>query len=326
MTAAQIPLHGLPSLAERTIRGLDIIAQAPRSSPLVAGYCGTSSLIVLGGPPGSVKTFLGIDLGLSVGSGRPFHGRDVLSGPVLFIVAEGAGGFGPRVDAWVDANPGDISAVTWLLGAVPLADRAAVAELRELVVYLAPAMIIFDTFARCTPGVDENSARDMGVVLSHLDALREVSGAAILLVHHIGKDAGRGLRGSSALTGAADTILLTQRTRTGATVTVSKQKDGVDSQVERFRLDPRRDSAVLVLEEATTEPFRPTVLMARISTFLETCREPLSARQLMAHVTGNNEAKLIALRALVDDGFVQRTNGTRGALHTLVRPFHEMPR
>jgi RecA-family ATPase len=324
--AASVPLHPLPTLAERTVRGLDIITSSSRLCPLVAGLLSTNSLASLYGPPGALKSFVALDLALCVATGCTFHGRDVLSGPVLYVVAEGAGGIGPRVDAWVDANPGDIDHITWLKGGISLSDKAQVAELADLIAYITPALVVVDTFARCTPGVDENSARDLGVVISHLDALREASGAAILLVHHAGKDVSKGLRGSSALAGAVDTTLLMQRTRTGATLTVDKHRDGADDEVERFRLVPRRDSAILALEErGETTTFRPTWLMARLSEIVE--GEPgltfrvLTEQRLDGH---SREHKRTALRCLVKEGFVRTEVGPREAhLHYHVIPFRD---
>jgi hypothetical protein len=336
---APIPLRR-PScrLDDRVVRGADIVTQVPPSSPLVAGLFGTASLVVIAGSPGSLKSFVALDLTMSVASGQPFHGRAVLSGPAIYVVAEGQGGIGPRVDAWLDAHGGDIGAVSWLRGAVALADSHQVADFTELTATEAPAVITFDTYGRCIPGVDENSAKDMGIVLRHLDALREASGATIVLVHHLGKDVSKGLRGSTALSAAADTILTCTRTRTGVSLHCSKQKDGVDGDVQRFALLPRRDSAVLA-PSAEAEPFRPTVLMEKVSRVLEASTERLSTRTiegivpgkaeakrqaigLPGIVPGKAEAKRQAIGLLVAEGYIAVEDGPRGArLHRSARPF-----
>jgi hypothetical protein len=77
---------------------------------------------------------------------------------------------------------------------------------------LRPSLVIIDTLARCMPGLDENSARDAGLVIEGLSRLAAACpSAAILIVHHTGKSGG-GMRGSSALLGGVDLEL----TLTGA--------------------------------------------------------------------------------------------------------------
>ncbi|MFA5677387.1 MAG: AAA family ATPase [Pseudomonas sp.] len=66
-----------------------------------------------------------------------------------------------------------------------------------------PQLIVIDTLARNFSG-DENSAGDISKFINHLDEIRFRWGASVLIVHHSGKNPGRGSRGSTALTGAVD--------------------------------------------------------------------------------------------------------------------------
>lgn len=65
-------------------------------------------------------------------------------------------------------------------------------------------LIVLDTLARCFAGGDENRASDMGAFIAGCDYIKNQTGATILVVHHIGKDATAGARGSSALRAACD--------------------------------------------------------------------------------------------------------------------------
>src|SRR5438034_1345408 len=67
-----------------------------------------------------------------------------------------------------------------------------------------------DTLARCFVGGEENSAKDMGLFVAGLDRLRAATGAAVLVVHHTGRESGRE-RGSTALSGAVDTLMVIER-------------------------------------------------------------------------------------------------------------------
>jgi hypothetical protein len=85
-------------------------------------------------------------------------------------------------------------------------------------------MIICDTQARITVGVDENSAQDMGQVVAHLERLREVSAACVTLVHHSGLN-GEHARGSSSIRAAMQTELAVTKAGPVVTIKTAKQKD-----------------------------------------------------------------------------------------------------
>ena len=86
-------------------------------------------------------------------------------------------------------------------------------------------------------GSDENSAKDMGQFVAAVDRIRVETGCCVLMVHHTGKDAGRGPRGSSALEGAADTVLMLTESNGIRQLAVRKQKDGPPRTLN-FRLEP----------------------------------------------------------------------------------------
>ena len=67
-------------------------------------------------------------------------------------------------------------------------------------------LIIFDTHAACSVGVDENSNSEMQEVVSRMEYVKRISGATVMSIHHAPKN-GAGLRGASALLGAADFVL-----------------------------------------------------------------------------------------------------------------------
>ena len=88
-----------------------------------------------------------------------------------------------------------------------------------------PALIVFDTLARCFVDGEENSAKDVGVVVHHAGVLQQVTGATVLILHHTGRAAQDQERGSTALRGAAD-VMISQTIRDGIiTLRNTKQKD-----------------------------------------------------------------------------------------------------
>ena len=81
--------------------------------------------------------------------------------------------------------------------------------------------------------MDENSGEDMTMAISACQRIQQATDTLILLVHHTGKDAARGLRGHSSLIGALD-----------ASIEVSGGLDGI----------PRQWEARKVKDDSTGEP------------------------------------------------------------------------
>jgi AAA domain len=185
------------------------------------------ALVVPYGPPKHGKSFVTIDQAMSVATGTPWApsehhnwggGFTVQRGPVLYVVAEGVGGLKRRRRAWLEHHGLDDGGdMHWITAPVNLTDAGQVDAFLKVAELVEPVMVVFDTLARCSGGIDENSPRDMGQVIEGIDRIREETGAAVLTPHHTGKDLSKGLRGHSALHGALDASF--QITRDGSSIT-----------------------------------------------------------------------------------------------------------
>jgi hypothetical protein len=108
---------------------------------------------------------------------------------------------------------------------------------------------MFDTLALCMAGGDENSSQDMGRAIQSLKLIQRETGAHVQVVHHTGKDGGAE-RGSSALRGAADTMMAVRSTGGGRfTLECDKQKDGERFETSEWRLSIEGGSCVPVIVE-----------------------------------------------------------------------------
>lgn len=199
-----------------------------------------AELVVLYGASGSGKSFLALDIAGCIARGVPWRGKRVRQGRVVYIAAEGAGGFRNRLKAYAIANELDLNGLD--IGVIHAApnfldktDAAAVAA--SVKSSGGASVIIVDTFAQTTAGGDENSGEDMGKALSHCKALHRHTGAVVLLVHHSGKDASKGARGWSGIRAAADAELEVVREESGRWLRLSKQKDGEDELRWGFELE-----------------------------------------------------------------------------------------
>lgn len=232
-----------PKAVRKTRLISDVALQSYKSPPaLIDGRFPANGFGVLYAPAGTGKTFEAIDLEMSIATGLDYKGARVLrSGPVIHIGAEGAiPQTGLRVWAWkqVHAIPLDqTTGFNLLPEAVNLLEADDVLRLIDDALVVHPALIVFDTLARCLVGADENSAKDMGIAIAALDRLRTETAAAVLVVHHTGKD-GNQERGSSALRGAADTVVALSDDGDCLRLSCDKQRDDVPFDSLRVRLVP----------------------------------------------------------------------------------------
>jgi hypothetical protein len=188
----------LDTYRDALIVGPDV-KELPKPEPLIEGMLDRNSTTFLFGPSGCGKTFVALDWAMHVATNTWWNGAYVEPGKVLYVVAEGVTGFGQRVEAWEKHHPCIAPAALMCL---PMATNlfrpgpGGETAMEQLAAELEPELIVFDTLSKCWVGAEENSARDMGIVLDRLERVRRASGATILGLHHTGKDETRGLRGS----------------------------------------------------------------------------------------------------------------------------------
>lgn len=194
------------------------------------------------GEPGSGKSFLALDLVAKISSEvKSWFGRPATQRDVVYVALEGGRGVKQRLLAWDAVNERRADKIKVLLEGFNLLNGEHVATFAEVVTAACDpgAVVIIDTLAQATAGADENSAQDMGLVLQAAQAIAESTGGLVVLVHHSGKDASRGLRGHSVLNAAMDAVIAVERDRqTGRrSWRVTKMKDAHDGAAGMFTLE-----------------------------------------------------------------------------------------
>lgn len=215
------------------LKTLDI-KNFPDPEWLIEGMLPEHSLALLYGPWGVHKTFMALDMALSVASGRPWgplKENKMEPRPVVYLAGEGAHGFKARLGAWLEQAGYDDVPLFHLVPAMPLfAVDEQLKQLAEAIkeAHIRPAMIVVDTVARAMAGMDENAQKDAAVFVARCDELRRAFDAALLGVHHTGKDQSRGARGSTVLPGSVDVLIRVEPAAAAHEVILhmEKQKDG----------------------------------------------------------------------------------------------------
>src|SRR5690606_13166068 len=210
---------------------------------LVRGILGEGGLSVLYGAPGAGKSFLALDLGYAVATGQPWMGRGTRQGPVIYAAGEGVSGLRMRGKAIAKVKRCDAPNIFFLPHSLSTPDEgekmAMVLDQVTARCGVPPALLIIDTLSRFFgEGDDENSAKDMKRFVGAISALMaKCPTLHVMIVHHSGKDADKGMRGSSALQGAADTVIQCRKDGDAHRAVVEKQKDGQDNIPLPFALD-----------------------------------------------------------------------------------------
>jgi hypothetical protein len=200
----------------------DDLDNIPDPDPLVKRLLDRNTLARINGASNSGKSFVALDIAACIGGKLDWRGMECVGGTVLYVVAEGLAGMRKRVRAWEVVTGHTMTGVKFLPRPVQ-AMGTEWAVLVEACRRLRPVLIILDTQARVTVGVEENSSREMGVVINQMELLREASGACVMLVHHFGHGLTHG-RGSTAFVGAVNTELTVERDGLNIDISVSKQK------------------------------------------------------------------------------------------------------
>lgn len=215
--------------------------QRPRPTWIIHKIVPHAEIAAIYGESGAGKTFLAVDMGLSIAQGIDWLGRKTKQGRVVYIVAEGAGGFRNRLEAYALDKDVDIASIPFhVIPAAPnfLDKPDCVKVARTVIRDIGKTEVIFvDTLSQVTIGGNENAAEDMSKAISNCKKIHEATGALVILIHHAGKDLERGLRGWSGLKGALDAnIEVLKGDGELRTMRVEKLKDGRDGDAWSFRL------------------------------------------------------------------------------------------
>lgn len=176
---------------------------------LIVGWLEMDTIARMVGKSRHGKSFVMLDMAAHIGAGMEWHGCKVLQGEVWYMAAEGAYGMKKRVRAWEKVHGRRMRNVLLLPEALQVRSRDW-DVLCEMAKRRRPQLIVLDTQARVTVGLEENSAMDMGHLVNQMEQLRQVSGSCVVAVHHLGHN-GREGRGSTAVVGAVTSEILVER-------------------------------------------------------------------------------------------------------------------
>ncbi|MBK6598544.1 MAG: AAA family ATPase [Proteobacteria bacterium] len=281
------------------------------------------------GESGIGKSHLALSLGVAMARGEDWAGLIIDAAPVLYVPTEGE--VRDRLRA-TEAHIGltaPYPPFVRLTSAPALDDVAKCDALAQFAREQGYRVVIVDVLADSLGAAEENSASDMRTVLSNVKRLAKTIDGLVILVHHSGKS-GTSERGSSALRGAATTVLRLERAGTRLKLIVEKMRDASPLEPMYLRLLPVEfeggSSVVLVSADAPSQDIPETVVKSlRIlhecggNTGMKFSRWRDSCTHVSPSSFKGNRNQSGHIRRLEDAGLVE-VIGTRGNRGTLYRP------
>jgi hypothetical protein len=182
---------------------------------IVPGLIPKQGTVQIIGQQKSFKTFLTLDLVLGIAGGVETFGHTPDPMPVVYIAGENASAMVlNHIPAWRQAREYEAELPFYVVPNMPQAQypyemQELVAEVRRL--GIAPGVVVIDTATRALRGLDENSAKDMGLFSAACEFIQRELKCTVIVIRHTGKDKERGARGSNVIEGDFDTILRVDR-------------------------------------------------------------------------------------------------------------------
>jgi archaellum biogenesis ATPase FlaH len=222
----------------------DEFMRRPRPSWLIRDILPACETAMLFGAPESGKSFLALDMLMALQTGTAWRGHRVKSRyETRYLAAEDSGGAVDRLRAL--AKHYGLSVPADLPHVIPAAPNLRDPKTLEKFIQSRRAdgpidVLMIDTLSRVLFG-DDNSAQDSAEFLASCQKISKATGATVVLIHHSGKDASRGARGSSNWMAGVDAAIEVSRSEfTGErSFRVVKQKNGFcDRSPQGFTLLP----------------------------------------------------------------------------------------
>jgi KaiC/GvpD/RAD55 family RecA-like ATPase len=216
---------------------------------LIKDFIPKDAFVLMFGAPGSYKTFVALDIALSIATGsieitseRATWQHVKSPGSVLFAAGEGRSGIAKRIQAWEKLHfQGNKAQNFFLVDPVPnvteeLSDFIKGAKASSPEGY---ELVIIDTVSKAMQGVNENSQEHASNFTRMVETIQRELGATVLALHHTGKDNQSTPRGSSVYQADADTVLKLERTMDYlVALKMIKQKDAPEwDQPQNIKLE-----------------------------------------------------------------------------------------
>jgi hypothetical protein len=297
------------------VNQLDI--QPPEKLWLIDSIWAQAAVGIIGGAPKCCKSWLGLDMALSIASATRCLGRFVVKhpGPVLIFLAEDAlPAVRARIQALCTHRHLDIQHLNLYVITAPTLRLDLAADQQRLnatLAYLKPRFLLLDPLVRLHR-LDENSAADISKLLGFIRDMQRTHHAAIALVHHSSKkqraQPGQALRGSSDLHAFGDSNAYLAKRKNHIVLSVEHRSAKSIEPIE-IQLVSRADGSATHLQiVANTDPNTTDTLAERALSLLQNSTTALTRCAIRKQLKVNNQRLGDTLALLAKQALVQKTS------------------
>lgn len=301
------------------IRASELKIPECRQSWLIEHLWSHQAVGIIGGSPKSGKTWLALEIAVSVASGSPCLNTFAIGspGPVLLYAAEDpASALRDRIQTLAQVHGINFQNLDLHILAVDALrlDRPDHQDRLEATLQAyKPVLLILDPLVR-VHAIDENIAGQVAALLGYLRSLQRKTGAAIALVHHVRKNtsaaacAGNSLRGSGDLYAWVDSFLYLRSHQDQRLLSAEHRSAPAFGPVALELVQSGVAGAYLKIAAADPVPFSPIQdgLASRILQLLAAAPEPLTIDSLRSRLQVRNQRVVETIRELAAQGRVQR--------------------
>jgi hypothetical protein len=305
--------HPLP-----VVRASNIESSTNNPSWLIESLWTHQAVGVIGGSPKSGKTWLALEMAVSVASGTPCLGRFAVPSPgrvLIYAAEDSAVALRRRIESLscihqIDFNQLDVHVIT--ADSLRLDRSEHQDQLESTLLLYKPSLLILDPLVR-VHAIDENVAGQVSTLLGYIRSLQRKTGAAIALVHHVRKNvspnggAGYSLRGSGDLYAWLDSFLYLRMHQGQRTLSAEHRSAPAFGPIA-LELAQSDLGASLKISSIAANPLEssPNDLASRITELLASAPEPLTVNKLRTQLQVRNERVVEAIRCLITQGTIKR--------------------
>jgi hypothetical protein len=298
-------------------RANELDIRPPEQAWLIESIWASSAVGIIGGPPKCCKSWLGLDMALSVASGSPCLGQFAVKrpGPALIFLAEDAlPAVRTRIEALCTHRQIHISSLDLYVITAPSLRLDLKQDQQRLKATLAafkPRLLLLDPLVRLHR-LDENSATDISNLLGFIREMQRCYDTAVVLVHHLSKrhyaQPGQALRGSSDLHAFGDCNAYLLRRKDHIILTLEHRAAKPPDPIA-LELLSQPDGSAAHLEIASPDNITTDLsLNERILDLLLNADKPMTRTTIRKHLKCNNQRLGKILLQLDKQGLIMRTS------------------
>ena len=269
---------------------------------VVDGLLPSGGFSIMAAKPKVGKSTLARDLSFSIALGKPFLGRDVAQGPVIYLALEEKRSEVRR--HFKDMGASGDEPIFIYSGRVP---SDAIEQITAAVQEIKPVLVVIDPLFRFARVKDTSAYAEITAALEPLLLLSRETGTHVLCIHHSSKgnrQGGDSLLGSTAIFGSVDTLILLKRHESYRTIeSIQRYGNDLPETVLGFDSAQRTVTIGKSKQDADLNNLKEALL-----DYLATSGEPLTEAVIGEEVEGRTALKRKALRELVAEGAVTRTS------------------